>query len=127
MAGWLSWWSVGVPKRSWAQIPLQSKFSDFDYSPSPGVILTSEFPKILRISKFRMDPDQLPDQNLRMTEVGCSYDEILHFSHSFSGLHGLLIEIHAYGTPHHLVDQRNVIFLEPGARLVNISYINISY
>jgi len=33
-----------------------------------------------------------------------------------SGLHGLLIEIHAYGTPHHLVDHRNVIFLEPGAR-----------
>ena len=27
----------------WVRIPLQSKFSDFDCSPSPGVILTSEF------------------------------------------------------------------------------------
>ena len=29
--------SVGV------RLPLQSNFSDFDYSPSPGVILTFEF------------------------------------------------------------------------------------
>jgi len=44
--------------------------------------------------------------------------------HDDSGLHGLLIEIHAYGTPHHLVDQRNVIFLEPGAR-TNIDILEV--
>ena len=43
MAGWLSWQSVGVPiQRSWVQIPLQSKFSDFDYSPCLDLILTSK-------------------------------------------------------------------------------------
>ena len=32
MAGWLGWLSVGLPiLRSWVQIPLQSKFSDFDF------------------------------------------------------------------------------------------------
>ena len=29
-------------KRSWVQISLQSKFSGFDYSPIPGVILASD-------------------------------------------------------------------------------------
>ena len=30
------------------------------------------------------------------------------------GLHGLLMEIHPYGTPHHLVDHRRSVYLEPG-------------
>lgn len=37
--------------------------------------------------------------------------EIYHFD---SGLNGLLMEIHPYGTPHHLVDHRRSIYLEPG-------------
>jgi len=31
------------------------------------------------------------------------------------GLHGLLMEIHPYGTPHRLIDHRNTIYLEPGS------------
>ena len=31
------------------------------------------------------------------------------------GLNGLLMEIHPYGTPHHLIDHRNTIYLQPGA------------
>ena len=38
----------------------------------------------------------------------------LHYYYDY-GLHGLLMEIHPYGTPHHLIDHRNTIYLEPGS------------
>jgi len=41
-----------------------------------------------------------------------------HYFYDY-GLHGLLMEIHPYGTPHHLIDHRNTIYLEPGS-LANI-------
>ena len=34
-----------------------------------------------------------------------------YFDH---GLDGLLVEIHPYGTPHHLIDHRHTIYLQPG-------------
>ena len=37
-----------------------------------------------------------------------------HYFYDF-GLHGLLMEIHPYGTPHNLIDHRNTIYLEPGS------------
>ena len=37
-----------------------------------------------------------------------------HYFYDY-GLHGLLMEIHPYGTPHHLIDHRNTIYLEPGS------------
>lgn len=37
-----------------------------------------------------------------------------HYFYDF-GLHGLLMEIHPYATPHHLIDHRNAIYLEPGS------------
>ena len=44
MTGCLSWQSVGVPiQRLWVQMPLQSKFLDFDNLSTPGVILTSDY------------------------------------------------------------------------------------
>ena len=32
----------------------------------------------------------------------------------YSTLNGLLMEIHPYGTPHHIIDHRRAIYLEPG-------------
>ena len=43
-----------------------------------------------------------------------------------NGLNGLLMEIHPYGTPHHLVDHRNTIYVEPGASTnIDIEEVNI--
>jgi len=48
-----------------------------------------------------------------------------HYFYDF-GLHGLLMEIHPYGTPHHLIDHRNTIYLEPGA-LANIDVSEVEF
>ena len=54
----------GVPiQRSWVQIPLQSKFSDFDYSTIAGVILTFGYIvyfTVVNIYVFHISPKSVP-------------------------------------------------------------------
>ena len=53
MTGSISWWSVGLDiQRSWAQIPHQSKFSDFDYPTLLGVYLLLEYHSRVAYLKF---------------------------------------------------------------------------